>query len=321
MVCLEKANEIPAHEWELTQATAEGVTIMPGWGPMVFIGINGKLSNIRFKRCIKVFNGDGKFNPQYDESDTTDLDADYVLIAIGQKVAKTGIEEQFGDRGSISVDAETLQTNIPGVFAAGDDVSGPASVIDAVAAGRKAADEMDKFLGGIGLKSAPKPDDIRDDPYIGRDVDLHKDEKFELKYVDPVKRTQSFELIEQSLSDHEAKHVALQCLRCNLRATITPVVLPPDKWQVLSTEAIGKVPEIEGVYQLADDGKKVFKIVGSADVKGGLVDEVGKHPEGTLFCCEEDRMYSKRESELIQQHLQQYGEMPDGGDDDLDDLF
>ena len=68
--------------------------------------------------------------------------------------------------------------------------------------------------------------------------------------------------------------------------------------------------------------KKVFKIVGTADIKGDLQEDVGKQDEGTLFYWEEDPMYSKRESELIQQHLQQYGEMPGGGaDDDLDDLF
>jgi len=80
---------------------------------------------------------------------------------------------------------------------------------------------------------------------------------------------------------------------------------------------IATAPASEGVYQLADEGKKVIKIAGTADIRTGLEAECDIQAEGTLFCWEEDKMYSKRESELLQKHLQEYGEMPGGGADEL----
>jgi len=325
MVCLEQQDEMPAHSWELPQAREENIRIVNGWGPLEFIGDDGKLRGIRFRRCTRVFDDDGRFNPRYDESDMTELEADICLIAIGQKVDHTGLDDlglTVGPGGTLRVDPATMMTSVSGVFAAGDDVRGPSSVVDAIAAGRKAADAMDHFLGGAGVEPQPIPDEIRDDPHLGRDEELHRRAPYQPRYTDPATKIRDFDLIEQSLSAEEARNYAEQCLRCNLRATIIPVFLPPDKWQPLTAEAVAALPDdLEGVYQLAGSDKKVTKIVGTADVKGSLFEEVEKQPGGTWFCWEEDRMYSQRESELIQQHLQQYGEMPGEGEDDLDDLF
>jgi hypothetical protein len=321
LVCLEQRDEMPAHEWELVQATTEGIEIMSGWGPSEFVGEGGKLNHVKFKRCVQVFDDKGSFNPKYDESDAMELVADFAIIAIGQKVESSGLDLNIGAGGRIKVDLETMMTDSPKIFAAGDDVSGPSSVVEAVASGRRAAVAIDGFLGGSGLKFETEPDEIRDDPFLGRDEMFHQRDQYDPKYSDPQQRVKNFDVIELSLTDDEARDFAAQCLRCNLRATISPVILPPDKWQLLTLESVQTVPEIEGVYQIADNSKQVTKIVGTADVKGGLLQELEKQPDGTLFCWEEDRMYSKRESELIQQYLQQYGEMPGGGDDDLDDLF
>lgn len=325
LVCLESEGEMPAHAWELEQATAEGVKIKTGWGPAEFVGENGRFNKIRFKRCTCVFDEKGRFDPQYDESDTFDMDSDFAIIAIGQQVDLGGIEREVeletGPAGIFTVNPQTLETNVPRVYAAGDAVSGPASVIEAVASGRKAADSIDKALGGLGVEREPEPDEIRDDPYLGRDEEFHDRRIVRPAHLDPRQRIKGFDVIEQGFSPDNAQCMALACLRCNLRATITPIVLPPDKWQPLILEAVQKIPSTEGVYQIADVEKKVTKIVGTTDIRAALQEECEKQSEGSLFCWEEDRMYSKRESELIQQHLQQYGEMPGGGADDLDDLF
>lgn len=325
MVCLESRDEMPAHTWELAQATAEGVKIKPGWGPTEFLGADGKLEKICFKRCTRVFDENGNFNPQYDESDTIEIDTDNAIIAIGQQVNRDGLEAETGLKvgagGTFKVDPRTFATDIPKVFAVGDVVSGPASVIDAIASGRKAADSIDKALGGSGIETESVSDEVGSDPFLGRDKEFHKRETIRPKHLDPVQRLKGFDVIECVFSENEARTVAQQCLRCNLRATITPVVLPPDKWQPLTADSIADIPVTEGVYQLAGTDKKVTKIVGTADIHAALQDEIGVQTEGVLFCWEEDRMYSKRESELIQLHLQQHGEMPGGGADDLDDLF
>ncbi len=322
MVCLEKPDEMPAHDWEIQQAVDEGIKVINGYGPAEFIVEKDKLRKIRFKRCTRVFDSQGKFNPRYNEAETTEIEADFALLAIGQQVGEIGGNIKTGPGNLIKVDPETMATNIPGVFAAGDGISGPASVIDAIASGRKAADAIDRSLGGKGIITDPMPDEVRDDPYLGRDENFHARIKIDKQIGDPSERAKSFDVIERSLTVEEAEAVALQCLRCNLRAMITPVHLPPDKWQPLNAENIAVITADEGVYQIADATKKVIKIVGTAGIKSALQDEVDNQADGALFCWEEDRMYSKRESELIQQHLQQYGEMPgSGGDDDLDDLY
>ncbi len=81
------------------------------------------------------------------------------------------------------------------------------------------------------------------------------------------------------------------------------------------------MPEDEGVFQLYDDEKKVISIKGTGTLRQSLLEALEDYENASWFDFEEDKMYSQRESELIQQYLQEYGEMPGGGDDDLDGLF
>jgi len=67
--------------------------------------------------------------------------------------------------------------------------------------------------------------------------------------------------------------------------------------------------------------RKPTVIKGAEDLRGSLLEKLESGSEARFFLWEEDRMYTKRESELIQQRLSQYGELPGGGDDELDDLF
>ena len=89
----------------------------------------------------------------------------------------------------------------------------------------------------------------------------------------------------------------------------------------LNQANVEQLPAVEGIFILADSGKKPIAIKGVADVRAGLLEKIESSSEAPFFMWEEDRMYTKRESELIQQHLTQYGELPGDGDDELDDLF
>ena len=102
---------------------------------------------------------------------------------------------------------------------------------------------------------------------------------------------------------------------------MSPVVFPPEKWLVFNAENVSTVPDAGGVYQLLDAEKKVFAIKGVMDLRQDLEEQLETNEQACYFIYEEDEMYTKRESELLQQYLQQYGEMPGGGMDDLDDLF
>lgn len=95
----------------------------------------------------------------------------------------------------------------------------------------------------------------------------------------------------------------------------------PEKLLKWSKENIQTVPEFEGVYQLRDADKQVLSIKGVINMSESLLEVFGENDKVAWFEYEEDQFYSKRESKLIQQYLQVHGEMPGGGEDELDDLF
>ena len=114
---------------------------------------------------------------------------------------------------------------------------------------------------------------------------------------------------------------AKRCLQCDLRLLIAEPILPPEKWHLFDRGNVDEVPAAEGVFMLADCNKKPTLIKGATDMRAGLLEKLEAPDEARFFQWEEDRMYTKRESELIQQQLKQYGELPGGGGDELDDLF
>ena len=84
MVCLEQRDSMPANEEEVTRALEEGVKIVNGWAKEV-LRTDGKVSGIVFKNCPQVLDETGRFNPVYDESNLLTVDADVIMMAIGQK--------------------------------------------------------------------------------------------------------------------------------------------------------------------------------------------------------------------------------------------
>ena len=163
MVCLEKRDEMPAHPWEIDEAEADGVKIMPGWGPKQIRGETGKVSGLEIMECVRVFDEAGRFNPQFNQENIRFVPGDTVIFAIGQAVAADGFGEvPHGPGGTWKVDPVTMAVDgLPGVFAGGDMVSGPASVIEAVQAGHKAAFAIERFLEGedlIAVQAEEKPE-------------------------------------------------------------------------------------------------------------------------------------------------------------------
>ena len=83
MVCLEQRNEMPAYQEEIEATLAEGIKIRNGWGPKRILG-NGSVTGIEFKRCTRVFDDQKRFSPVFDENELTTVDADQIIVAIGQ---------------------------------------------------------------------------------------------------------------------------------------------------------------------------------------------------------------------------------------------
>jgi NADPH-dependent glutamate synthase beta subunit-like oxidoreductase len=143
MVCLESRDTMPAFEDEIAEALSEGVTIMPSWGPNRIIEQNGRLAGMEVIRCTSAFDEKGQFNPSFDPSVKETIDADQIILAIGQSTDLAYVSNQLEiERGLILIDEKNNATNLGRVYAGGDITSGPASVIHAVAAGRKSAQSI-----------------------------------------------------------------------------------------------------------------------------------------------------------------------------------
>ena len=151
MLSLETEDIMPASLEERTEAREDGVVLNPGWGPKEVLGTD-KVSGIVFKKCTSVFNAEHKFAPEYDESQLITLEADMVIFAIGQTVILkdllAGTKVEFF-RGVYPVaDKLTYQTAEPDIFVGGDCFTGPKFAIDAIAAGKEAAESLHRFVQG-----------------------------------------------------------------------------------------------------------------------------------------------------------------------------
>ena len=150
MLSLETEDIMPASLEERIEAREDGVVINPGWGPMELKGESGKVKGITFKRCVSVFDEQHRFAPKFDENETITLEADLVIFAIGQTVVlkdllKDTKVEFF--RGVYPVaDKLTYQTAEEDIFVGGDVFTGPKFAIDAIAAGKEAAESLHRFV-------------------------------------------------------------------------------------------------------------------------------------------------------------------------------
>jgi len=149
LVCLESKKEMPAHEWEIREALMEGVVLNMSWGPKRILGDGKKVASVEFIRCVSVFDEKGRFNPSFDETTAKVLEADTVILAIGQAPDTSFLGKEIDVLGgAIAVSPVTMETSLPGVFAGGDAVTGPASVIEAMVAGKRAAASIISYLNG-----------------------------------------------------------------------------------------------------------------------------------------------------------------------------
>ena len=150
LYCLESASEMPALPEEQEEARAENVEFNNGWGPKRVIVEDGKVTGVEFKKCLSVFDGEGKFAPKYDENDVITVPADFVLISVGQSIEWGGLLEgekvELGRGNTAVADSLTYQTAQPDVFVGGDVFSGPKFAIDAIAAGKQGADSIHRFV-------------------------------------------------------------------------------------------------------------------------------------------------------------------------------
>ena len=222
--CLEPRDEMPAWEKDIEEALEEGVVLNPSWSPQRIVQADGRVSGVEFVQCVCVFDDEGCFNPSCDETVSQFVEADNVIISIGQAADMSFLSEetQFERAlwGSLKVDENTLSTNMPGVFAGGDFTTGPTFVIRAIASGRRAAIAIDKYLRAEG-GPVEIPDEKTSLPEAaGLALDEETTEEIPRIPVEserPDERIRDFREVEKGFSSvEEARREATRCLRCDL---------------------------------------------------------------------------------------------------------
>ena len=218
LFCLESRQEMPAHDWETREALDEQIRFSCGWGPAEFIGTD-RVRQVKFQVCTSVFNSSGRFAPTFDSAKTTTIEADTVLLAIGQ-VAQFAHEPDDGVQTTpnrlYQADSDTLQTTTPWVFAAGDAVYGTATVIQAVASGHRAATSISEYLQSKPLTGqwTPPAHEQRVER-LGIPPGWEEIPSVQEPELPADKRVQSFAEVKLSLTEAAAITEALRCLRCD----------------------------------------------------------------------------------------------------------
>jgi heterodisulfide reductase subunit A len=152
-VTLEAYDKMPAHDWEIEEAKAEGVTFRNSCGVRAFQG-DDHLESVELMRCVSVFDEQGRFSPQYSDDAPSTVGCDMVVVAAGMRPDSGEFGLPINPAGTIRVNSETLQTDVPYVFAAGDVVIGPSMVTTAAGQGRRAAFMIDRWLQGEELDAS-----------------------------------------------------------------------------------------------------------------------------------------------------------------------
>jgi len=205
--------EMPASPEEVEGALAEGIQIYYLAAPTRIISQNGRVELVCIRMELGAMDASGRRRPEPIKGSEFTMGFDTIIAAIGQR---PDIPDQFNlalGRGNVvEVDPDTLATSREGVFAGGDAVSGPASVIEAIAAGRQAAVSIDKYLGGSG--------DIDETlaPPEGEVAPLEETEEKRRPKMSSLaveQRISDFSQVELGYSDEMAVEEAMRCLRCD----------------------------------------------------------------------------------------------------------
>lgn len=150
MYCLEDRETMPAAADEVAEAEEESIAIHTSWGPREVLTENGRVTGVVFKKCIAVKDSQGRFNPQYDESNCMTVECDNVLMSIGQSIIwghlLEGSKVKLGRGNGAAADPLTYQTAHPDIFVGGDVYTGPLFAIDAIAAGKEGAVSIHRFV-------------------------------------------------------------------------------------------------------------------------------------------------------------------------------
>jgi NADPH-dependent glutamate synthase beta subunit-like oxidoreductase len=215
--------EMPADEEEVEQAEEEGVNLSFLTIPVEIKGENGKVTGLQCQRAklVKKEGSDRMYPVPVPGSDTT-MAADVIIGAIGQFVDHQCMDSvselSWSKRNTITVNTATMETSVPGLFAVGDAVTGPATVIEAIGGGKKAADAIDRYLSGLPQPKMP-PIPVRRARVDFLEVTA-AEKMTARRPVMPLlnidRRRTTYQQVELGYSENDVREEASRCLRCDI---------------------------------------------------------------------------------------------------------
>ncbi|MGI9612572.1 MAG: FAD-dependent oxidoreductase [Acidimicrobiales bacterium] len=258
IMSLESRDEMPAHEFEVEEAEHEGIRFVHRRGPGRILEENGAVTGIETIGVRSVFDEDGRFAPDFDADDVSTIEADTVILAVGQAIDVDSLGERGPDlspRQTIAIDDETGLTSLASVWAGGDAARGPRTLIDAIADGRRSAAAIHRSFGGtlpddepgtmVELKQFHRLDDTYD-----------RFDRVDVPTLETGRRVGLAE-VEIGFTPEQARCEANRCLRCfaNILLDVDACVLCALCADVCPVDVISLVPASELASQGSDGGE------------------------------------------------------------------
>ncbi len=267
--------EMLAYPVEVERALEEGVEIVFLTAPSKISHDGGRLKLTCNRTELGELDASGRRQPVAIKGSEFSTEFDSIIVAIGQV---PNIPSQFnlrtGRGGTIQVNRDTLETSRPGVFAAGDAITGPASVVEAMAAAKKAAIAIDKYLGGDGILPV---DDIRMEVEgLPPETAMGERKRAEMPCLSLEQKLRGFDEVELGLTEEMARAEGERCWSCD-QCTLCSQVCPGSYIPLTKLEEMvfGRTKTVEeaqfGIYRSLYAGHALDTDIRKAGVAGGVV--------------------------------------------------
>jgi NADPH-dependent 2,4-dienoyl-CoA reductase/sulfur reductase-like enzyme len=215
--------EMPAYSEEVEAGLAEGICLEELITPIAVHGDSGRLTGLRcLRNQLGTPDSSGRRKPVPIKGSEFDVNLDTLIVAISEEPESAGLEGLGRSSwGTIAVNEESFATSRAGVFAAGDVVSGPSTVIAAIAAGKQVAAMMDRYISGKLLKVLPKVQlpSFYVEPFMEIDEETGESYRLEIPLLPVAQRKGCFAEVELCPTEQQALAEARRCARCDLEFT------------------------------------------------------------------------------------------------------
>ena len=221
-ICLEESlDAMPASEHEIKGAMAEGIEFNPGRAiKEIIVNDEGKIERVVLKKCLSMFDAEGRFAPSFDEDDTFELEVDTIVFAIGQGVDSAFAEGALAQKPNTNFECDRLTLQSPSnekVFIAGDASGESVIVIQSMATGRRAAQSVTRYLSGESMTEGRSLEDTSSyTTKLQTNVDWSEvsARRMGMAELPADERVKNFDEVALGFTAEEAHEEASRCRQC-----------------------------------------------------------------------------------------------------------